>query len=183
MDGVGKHAETFETDQADEAVSEPHETQSTQLELWKEAPEKDDTTQWLYELVFSSYAESRSGLPSTSKPLDNETEVKRPVETDSASNEERALLVGNTPENMQLVAITQKPVEVSSVVDELLAEWTTLTEDEIAGVAEKRPGSSKPNVGVIKFKDAVGRKFSFPYHLAQTWVVSDHICDHFGRAC
>ena len=67
----------------------------------------------------------------------------------------------------------QNPVEVSSVVDELLVEWTTLTEDEIAGVAEKEPGDFKAKMEPIRFKCAVGRKFSFPYHLAQTWAVSD----------
>ena len=61
------------------------------------------------------------------------------------------------------------------MVEELLAEWTTLTEDEVAGVGEKRPSGSKgTEVPTIKFKDAVGRRFSFPYHLVQTWAVSDN---------
>ena len=74
---------------------------------------------------------------------------------------------------MQLTTMIQKPVEVSSVVDELLAEWTTLTEDEIAGVVVKEPNGFKAKVPLIKFDDAVGRKFSFPYHLCETWAVSD----------
>lgn len=30
----------------------------------------------------------------------------------------------------------------------------------------------------IRFKDAVGRKFSFPFHLCATWVVSFHVRDN-----
>jgi hypothetical protein len=179
MDGAGKHAEkhaeSFETDQVDEGFPEPDGTQSSQLQLWNEASEKDNTTRWLYELVFSSYVEARSGLPPTSKSPDDEAGAEELVETDGALNEERALLVSNSPENMQLAAMLERPVEVSSVVEELLAEWTTLTEDEIAGVGEKGPSGSKPKVPAIKFKDAVGRKYSFPYHLVQTWAVSDSI--------
>jgi len=33
-------------------------------------------------------------------------------------------------------------------------------------------GSFKPDKKPIKFKDAVGRKFSFPFELAATWAVS-----------
>ncbi|KAH6649516.1 hypothetical protein F5144DRAFT_607669 [Chaetomium tenue] len=144
--------------------------------VWKEASRRDSTTQWLYELVFSPYVESRSGLPTAAKSSDDEAEAEGVAQTDGVPNEERALLVSNPPEGMQLAAIMEKPVEVASVVDELLAEWTTLTEDEIAGVSEKRPSRSKgTEVPTIKFKDAVGRKFSFPYHLVQTWAGTEKL--------
>jgi hypothetical protein len=74
---------------------------------------------------------------------------------------------------MQLAAMMQQPVEVPSVVEELLAEWTTLTEDEIAGVGEKGPSRSEAEVPAIKLEDAIGRTFRFPYHLVKTWAVSD----------
>ncbi|KAH0558806.1 hypothetical protein GP486_004551 [Trichoglossum hirsutum] len=38
---------------------------------------------------------------------------------------------------------------------------------EVAAVTKPKPEKKKP----LKFKDAVGRKFSFPFHLCQTWVV------------
>lgn len=34
----------------------------------------------------------------------------------------------------------------------------------------------------IKFKDAVGRKFNFPFHQCQTWQVSEHINKHATKA-
>jgi hypothetical protein len=92
MDGVGQHREGFDTDQADEVLPEPDGTQPTHLELWKETSEKE-TTQWLYELVFSSYVESRSGLPPTSKSPEYKADTEQLVETGGAINEERALLV------------------------------------------------------------------------------------------
>jgi hypothetical protein len=81
---------------------------------------------------------------------------------------------------MQLAVMVQKPLEASSVVDELLAEWTTLTEAEIAGVVEDEGPSRvkaeaapvKAEAAPVRFTDAVGRKFSFPYHLFRTWAVS-----------
>jgi hypothetical protein len=42
------------------------------------------------------------------------------------------------------------------------AAWEKKLEEERRRVAS----------AVIKFKDAVGRKFSFPFHLVQTWEVS-----------
>jgi hypothetical protein len=173
MDGVGQHREGFDTDQADGVFPEPDGTQPTHLELWKEASEKDNTTQWLYELVFSSYVESRSSLPPTSKSSEYKADTEQLVETGGDPNEERALLVTTPPENMQLAAMMQQPVEVPSVVEELLAEWTTLTEDEIAGVGEKGLSGSEAKVPAIKLKDAVGRTYRFPYHLVKTWTVSD----------
>jgi hypothetical protein len=175
MDGQDKYAESFETDQADEVVPKPDGTQSAQVQLWKEDSERDNTTQWLYELVFSSYAESLSSLPAMSKAPDNDAEAERPVYTDGASNNELAAPISSPLENMQLAAMIRKPVEVPSVVDELLAEWTTLTEDEIAGVVVKGPSSFKAKVPLVRLKDAVGRKFSFPYHLFKTWAVSGKI--------
>jgi hypothetical protein len=41
----------------------------------------------------------------------------------------------------------------------------------------------------IKFKDAIGRKFNFPFHLVQTWKVSQafsptlHVCTFLVASC
>ena len=40
------------------------------------------------------------------------------------------------------------------------------TGDRIAAEEKKMP-----QVAPIRFEDAVGRKFTFPYHLCQTWKV------------
>jgi hypothetical protein len=42
-----------------------------------------------------------------------------------------------------------------------------------AAAAAEVAAATKPNAegGLLRFKDAVGRKFSFPFHVRQTWVV------------
>ena len=170
-----------ETDQAEEAIPEPDGTQSTQLQLQREDSERNNTTHWLHELVFSSYAESLSGgLSPPSKRPNHDAEAEGPDgpdHTNGVSSTERLAPLGSAPEHMLLAAMIQTPVEVPSVVDELLAEWTTLTEDEIAGVVEAGSGRFEPEVpiAIIKVKDAIGRHYEFPYQQCRTWAVSDGI--------
>ncbi len=181
ISGQGKHAEGSETDQADATVPEPDGTQSDQRQRRRGDSERHNTTHWLYELVFSSYAESLSGsLPPTSKSTNHGAEAEGPDGPNHAngvSSTEPLAPLSSTPDHMQLAAMIQTPVEVPSVVDELLAEWTTLTEDEIAGVVEAGSGRFEPEVPIamIKVKDAIGRRFYFPYQQCRTWAVSDGI--------
>ena len=138
--------------------------------------ERHNTTQWLYELVYSSYAESLSGsFPTSLNIPTSDEEVGDPdgfEHTNGVSSMELTAPISKAPEHMHLAAMIQKPVEVPSVVDELLAEWTTLSEDEIAGVVLAGPGRVKPDVPIVKFKDALGRIFDFPYQKCRTWSVS-----------
>ena len=53
--------------------------------------------------------------------------------------------------------------------DEALAKAKADAEAAAAAAAKPPPEKKKP----LKFKDAVGRKFSFPFHLCSTWNVSD----------
>jgi hypothetical protein len=211
VDEQGKRAQSSDTDQADEVVAQPDGIQSAELELWKQDSERDklNTAQWLYELVFTSYAESLSSLPRSKFPDHDAEAEERPFHTaDEASNGVVPAPTSRPRAHMQLAVMAQKPLEASWVVDELLAEWTTLTEAEIAGVVEDEgPGRAKtevppanadippvkpdvppvkPDVPPVKpdvlpvktdvppvrFKDAIGRKYSFPYHIFQTWAVS-----------
>ncbi len=181
MSGQGKHAEGSETDQADEVAPGPDGTQSTQLQLQREGRERNNTTHWLYELVFSSYAESLSGslLPPTKSP-GHDAEAEGPDDSDhtnGVSSMELLAPLSSTPKPIQLADMIQTPVEVPSVVDELLAEWTTLTENEIAGVVEAGSSRFKPEIPIatIRVKDFLERRFEFPYQKCRTWAVSDGI--------
>lgn len=185
LDGQNIHAEHDETDQPDGAAPGPDGTQSNQLQLSKEDSERDNnTTEWLYDLVFSPYAESLAapGTKATGPDDDDdehkmnaESEAEQAVPTDAAStSKELVPAPSRRPEQMQLAVVIAKPVKVSSVVDELLGEWTNLTEEEIAGTVETGASGSKAVVPPVKFKDSVGRKFSFPFHMVQQWHVSHH---------
>ena len=58
-------------------------------------------------------------------------------------------------------------------VDENLKRLEELILDERrAREASKSPLSTPEKKKAIKFRDAVGRKYSFPFHLCNTWAVS-----------
>lgn len=42
----------------------------------------------------------------------------------------------------------------------------------LEGLEARRKTAEEKNIPPIKFKDAVGRKFCFPYHLVKTWKVN-----------
>jgi hypothetical protein len=78
---------------------------------------------------------------------------------------------------------------MSMVVNKLLAEWTTLTENEIGGTRpehvpahediptdnlpqkERKQKEKKKGEERIIFKDPIGRKYAFPFYLAKIWQV------------
>ena len=172
-------------DSTDHEVSEFDSDMEKQIQVWK--PEHDDTSRWLYDLVFSSYAETvaysdtrAADKSTTSKETFENTKFsgKHPANgtTESSSGNIVALAV-RQPEHMKV--LSHSPVSNSSVVNELLAEYTTLTEDEIQEITVEQP-DKEPNRGskdwrkdAIRFKDAVGRTFIFPWQLSKTWPVCD----------
>jgi hypothetical protein len=67
--------------------------------------------------------------------------------------------------------------EHKKALDEAKAAAETAKEAEEAAkkaeeVAKKEAAAAKPPEAPIKFKDAVGRKFSFPWQICKTWKVS-----------
>lgn len=59
----------------------------------------------------------------------------------------------------------------TKVEAELKAEMAAKAEADAKALAAQAPPPPEKKAP-IKFKDAVGRKFSFPFHLCQTWAVS-----------
>lgn len=151
-----------------------------QLILWNAG--QNDTAAWLYHTVFSPHALS--------------LEADRSLGSDSQDDSEAGDL--NYPANstdLQLANLNttlQKPSGCKEVVNELLAEWTNLTEDEIQDVqSQKRVKAAAPLIPTmsedeeesIHFKDAVGRKFIFPCHKAKTWEVCHTYCYDIAATC
>jgi hypothetical protein len=150
----------------------------------------DDAT-WLYGLVFSATVEARKESGQEEKdedPVYNEESSHIPRDDRSASNTSppasQSLILHPTSTMQELQALTQEPPLSTPVVNELLSELTTLTEDEIEGIrkvdSKANRGSHKSTewnaadeeVQMIPFKDAVGRKFELPFHLIKEWTVS-----------
>lgn len=128
----------------------------------------DGTGRWLLELVFENYSRSGQG----SEPQDQNIGKEHGVPAS-----DRTAIVVRTPAELQIAIY--EPGAGQLLIDTLLAEWTCLPKDEITGTFVRKPetGQVKPSSPVptqkdvvgIRFKDAVGRKFTFPYHLVQKW--------------
>ncbi|KAF4502590.1 hypothetical protein FAGAP_1176 [Fusarium agapanthi] len=131
----------------------------------------DGTGRWLFELLFENYPKSTH---------DSETHEQDIGGVHQVPASDKTALVVRTPTELQMAIY--KPGAGQLLVDTLLADWTCLSNDEATGTfvckpeKEKvRPSSPAPeqsDVTVIRFKDAVGRKFTFPYHLVQKWEAS-----------
>ncbi|KAE9583490.1 hypothetical protein CGMCC3_g575 [Colletotrichum fructicola] len=170
-----------------------------QLMLWRDATR--DTAGWLYAVVFSAYAECRA-------EGEYEHEHGAVKEEDDEACPSSSYTGHGWVGDLSL-RVTQKPIDPRRVVDELLAEWTELSNDEIQGSIAKDLGvqeaeSGKPEDAraqepisqqqrarnaykhaqqtptyhehrhkkgdeLIEFKDAVGRKFTLPYHEVRRW--------------
>ncbi|KAF4817704.1 hypothetical protein CGCTS75_v012174 [Colletotrichum tropicale] len=131
-------------DGVDEELAK-EETGQDQLMLWRDAT--GDTAGWLYAVVFSAYAECRAEGEyehdhGDSDEQDNNTQ---PLSFNSGQG-----WVGDLS-----LRVTQKPINPRRVVDELLAEWTDLSNDEIKGsISEESEEQEESEVGIPKDADA-----------------------------
>ncbi|KAI7759001.1 hypothetical protein LZL87_009996 [Fusarium oxysporum] len=92
-------------------------------------------------------------------------------------------LVIRTPSDLQIAIY--EPGAGAALIETLLADWTSLSNDEITGNVTPKPETERvrpsspvsapkdpKDIAGIRFKDAIGRKFTFPYHLVQEWEAS-----------
>ncbi|RBR15705.1 hypothetical protein FVER53590_13369 [Fusarium verticillioides] len=146
--------------------------------LIHEQGESDSTGQWLFELAFETYSTTSQG---------QESDIGKGSEGPESCDQ---ALVFRTPSEVQIAIY--EPGAGANLVDILLSDWTSLSSEEITGTyihkpetEETKPSSPAPakeDVAVIRFKDAVGRKFTFPYHLVQRWEgMEDMIKEAFMR--
>ncbi|CCT72756.1 uncharacterized protein FFB20_05551 [Fusarium fujikuroi] len=127
----------------------------------------DGTGRWLFELIFESYPKNGH---------DSDTNEQDGGEADEGTASDRTDLVVRTPAELQIAIY--EPGAGQILIDRLLADWTCLYNDEVTGnfvykpetenVRPSSPASAQKDA-VIRFKDAVGRKFTFPYHLVKKW--------------
>ncbi|KAI0517461.1 hypothetical protein F5B22DRAFT_603052 [Xylaria bambusicola] len=167
---------TSHSESEEEEESNDHLEQSRVQKYESPDPHYLDSATWLYDLVFSSVIEqnSTSSSASTTRPhglLDQSAE-----EIPSS----QALTYQRHSPPLQLQSLHRHPPAASRVVNELLSEWTTLTEGEIMAADKincKQKDSrltpdSHPSSGqeeVIKFENAVGTKFLLPFRLVHKW--------------
>ncbi|KAF6837845.1 hypothetical protein CMUS01_04880 [Colletotrichum musicola] len=188
-------AETAASSHAEREGSPSGDEKDQKLTVLKETPK--DTARWLYDVAFSSYAEVHG---------DGEADV----DSQAAMSQQQvdiSTLVPSAVDQQGAVGpplrISRKSINPKVVVDELLAEWTALSNEEISGDAavNTREGQTRPEVAessqtgegdgaeeaqaleaesegegqdssetsLLHLKDAVGRKFSFPFRLVESW--------------
>ncbi|KAF5981882.1 hypothetical protein FCOIX_4021 [Fusarium coicis] len=146
--------------------------------LVREHLQSDSTGQWLFELAFETYSTTSQG---------QESGIGKGSEGSESCDQ---AVVFRTPSEVQIAIY--EPGAGATLVDILLSDWTSLSKEEITGTYIRKPGTeeAKPSspapaqedIAVIRFKDAVGRKFTFPYHLVQKWEgMEDMIKEAFMR--
>ncbi|KAH6894640.1 hypothetical protein B0T10DRAFT_258214 [Thelonectria olida] len=173
-------------EESTDAGSDQGDETSTQLQVYRQR--SDDTANWLFDLVFSSYAQScadasvqEEDRDSTNSDSSSATSsMDEHAQEHSSKNSEHSTshkVVPRGPAEMKMAIY--EPGAASSLVKELIADWTLLTEKEIESITSDEQSSkekeaqvsaeSKKDDRFIQFKDAVGRKFKFPFHRVKTW--------------
>ena len=121
---------------------------------------QDETATWLYNLAFEPWAQSRKDSISQSTDI---------------SDQSSEITIG-VPAKFQTTIC--EPGVSSSIVDKLLAAWTTGEENtQDQGIeSPDQEGTNtcecaKSKKQSITFK-AVGQQFTFPFHLIRKWKVS-----------
>ncbi|KAH8683992.1 hypothetical protein BGZ61DRAFT_549741, partial [Ilyonectria robusta] len=166
------------SDQKNEAIS--------QLQLQVSRQRSNDTADWLFDLVFLPYAQScvdpsdqnSTNLPSNSTMSDIDEDPQEQSSTNECSTGKSAVI--RDPSAMQIALYN--PGAASSLVKELLADWTVLTEKEIESVTSdsqsseqeeaKTSNESEKTKEFIYFEDAVGRRYTFPFYRVKSYQVS-----------
>ncbi|KAF5694683.1 hypothetical protein FDENT_811 [Fusarium denticulatum] len=126
------------------------------------------TDRWLFELIFESYSKTCQAAETQGQDIENE-------HVTSASDS--TAVVVRTPSELQMAIY--KPGEGQRIVDILLADWIRLSGHETTATfvhkpekEKSRPSSPIPaqsGVSCISFRDAINRKYTFPYSLIQKW--------------
>ncbi|KAH7274948.1 hypothetical protein B0J15DRAFT_473864 [Fusarium solani] len=175
------HSQQYDSDweQPSNTCSDQNNETGTQLQVWMSRQESDGTANWLLDLIFSPYVQARmdssaqsstnSGAESAASDSDNDAQ-EQPLENHKGSASHSIVVSGPSEMGMAIY----EPGAAASVVKELLADWTVLTEKEIESTTgdgqcpeQKEADTSERSQNKDAFiflKDAVGRKFKLPFY-------------------
>ena len=128
----------------------------------------------------SVQSSTNSGADSVASDADNDT-PEQPLENHKGSSS-HSIVSGPLETGMAIY----EPGAAASVVKELLADWTVLTEKEIESTTgdEQRPEQKEADTSegsqykdaFIFFKDVLGRKFKLPFYQVENSEVSVSEC-------
>ncbi|KAI1367916.1 hypothetical protein F5Y08DRAFT_297303 [Xylaria arbuscula] len=163
------------------SANEEPQTQQVQLRN----PQTSDDALWLCDLVFSPAIEAAAELTQINPSLYSSSEDGEGSSTAISSSQVIVTQYNSSLTRLNTLTQQQQP-ESSMVINELLSEWTTLTENEIEGIdragqkgkiasPEPMSNSTEDVVQMVNFKDAVGRKFELPFQLIRDWAGMEKI--------
>lgn len=112
-------------------------------------------------------AEKKAAAEAAAKLLEAAKQAREEAEAKAAKEAEEAK------------AAHEKALAEAKAAAEELEKAKKAAEEEAAKLKPKPEEAKAP----IKFKDAVGRKFSFPWHLCKTWKVRCQLIAIFVRPC
>ncbi|KAI0968673.1 hypothetical protein F4678DRAFT_442456 [Xylaria arbuscula] len=162
---------------SDDESSGNEKSQAQQVQL--RTPQAFDNAMWLCDLVFSPTIEATAELTQINPGLHRSSEDGEGSSTNNSSSQVIIPQSNSSWTRLHTLTQQQQP-EGFIVINELLSEWTTLTECEIEGtdrvkrqekILSPKPAANSADDGVqmVNFKDAVGRKFELPFHLIRDW--------------
>ncbi|KAF4461324.1 hypothetical protein FALBO_11883 [Fusarium albosuccineum] len=176
------------SDGPDDFSPDHNNTTESQLQVQVFREGSDDTVNWLFDLVFSAYAQSFADPVTQDSTRSDEAASDLDEDTEEPAFENKEHITNNsvvTRAPAEMIRTIFNPGAASSLVNELLAEWTLLAEKEIESTPDDQLGrkqkeanapenSQKPGA-CIYFKDALGRKFNFPFHRVKTYKGMEHL--------
>ncbi|KAJ3530579.1 hypothetical protein NM208_g9264 [Fusarium decemcellulare] len=175
------------SDGPDDSSSDHNNATGLQLQVQVFREGSDDTVNWLFDLVFSAYAQSfmdpvaQDSTKSDKSTSDLDEDAEEPAFENKEHVTSHSVVERGPPEMIRTI---YNPGAASSLIKELLAEWTLLVEKEIESTTDDRPEPEQKEANVpenpqagalIYFKDAVGRKFKFPFHRVKSYKGIEHL--------
>lgn len=103
--------------------------------------------------------------------LKADADAKAAAEKKAAEEAERLKMIHEDARRKAELEYLAKVEAEKEAAEEAAKEHEALKKIEDEAKASLEDAKKKDSGGTIKFKDAVGRKFSFPFHLCQTWHV------------
>ncbi|RSL49419.1 hypothetical protein CEP54_012448 [Fusarium duplospermum] len=160
-----------------DARSDHSNKTGTQLQVQTSRKRSNDTANWLLDLIFSPYVQARmdfgvqsSGTDSATSDVENDVQ-ERTSKSRKRGTHHHSIGAPSPPETRMAI---YDPGAATSVVKELLADWTVLTVKEIESTTGDKPCPEQKEASAseesqnmdefISFTDALSRKFKFPFY-------------------
>lgn len=186
--GIQGQEQDVDVDKLNDTDSDRNEMSGNLLQVHVSRPRSDDTANWLFNLAFLRYVESRGdsidqdseSYPDSAGPSVDEDGQGSPSSQNHNNSTSRSLVLRRSSDMGMTI---YSPGAATSLVKVLLSDWTVLTEGEIQTVTGDKqiPKDEEPKTFEISqeqketicFRNTAGQKFRFPFNRVKTYEVRD----------